>query len=353
MSSHHPSSASSEQVGYASIDEFREKVPLTTFDDYRPYTDRLVSGQEKHSLTSGKLVYFSTSSGTTGKMKLMPITENFVQNFQRVAVIAMSALWRSLPSSSFPSPEQRAFNLQVGKKLNMFQKSHDGIPIGPLTQIFSALTSFHTLRKLSLATNILSLDLIEEISDFHTSTFVQLVFALAVPNISHYQVFFVPGFIHTIKMIENQYEEMSLCISVANFHCSTLVRNNISNRKFITLLHQVLEELTIEYGGQSYRLERAEHIRKQCQQQNSPGILHRLWPTIVFASTTTGGSFSIYKQDVKFYCGENVHLINLPMYNASEGTLAIHASRHTDEYFLLPTSVFFEFVREEDVYQVC
>jgi GH3 auxin-responsive promoter len=184
-------------------------------------------------------------------------------------------------------------------------------------------------------------------------TFVQLVFALLIPNISFYAVIFAPGLIHTIKMIENQFEEMSLCIASANFNNSTLVRSNIVNTKFVSTLNRALEESAVEYGGQSYRLKRAEDIRKQCQHQHIPGILYRLWPSLSFVSTTIGGSFSIYKQEIEFYCGEKIPLINQPLYVASEGLLGTIASVHTDEYFLAPTSVFYEFIREEDAHQVC
>jgi hypothetical protein len=66
---------------------------------------------------------------------------------------------------------------------------------------------------LTLFDNILALELIQEIPDFDTSTFIQLVFALPIPNTSFYTVLFASGLIHTIKMIANHFQEMSLSIS--------------------------------------------------------------------------------------------------------------------------------------------
>ncbi|CAF1125396.1 unnamed protein product [Rotaria magnacalcarata] len=348
LSSHRPLTASTEHVGYASIDEFRDQVPLTTFDEYRSYIDRMISGREKNVLTSARLIYFSTSSGTTGKIKLIPVVESYFEHLSKLPFVAYAAIWRSLSPASFPSLQSRPFNLQGGKRSELFQKSQDGIPIGPLTQITSAISLCSTMRKLSSFLNIVSLNIIEQISDFDTSTFIQLTCSLVVPDVNSYTVLFAPGFIHTLKMIENQYEEICHCISSANFNHSTLVRNNISDTKFIAILNRVLDELAIEYGGRPYRLERSDYIRTQCQHFDLPGILPRLWPNLNFVSTTTGGSFSIYKQKIQHYCGEKVPLINQPLYVASEGLLGTSASIHTDEYFLLPTSVFFEFIREED-----
>jgi len=40
------------------------------------------------------------------------------------------------------------------------------------------------------------------------------------------------------------------------------------------------------------------------------------------------------------------------MYVASESGYGNLASIYTDEYFLLPTNVFFEFIREENIHEV-
>ncbi|CAF3598588.1 unnamed protein product [Rotaria sp. Silwood1] len=78
---------------------------------------------------------------------------------------------------------------------------------------------------------------------------------------------------------------MSLCIASANFDYSSLVRDNIQDSKFRAKLNRALNEVTIEYGGIKYQLERAEHIRKEGQKKDVPGILHRLWPTLAQPKT--------------------------------------------------------------------
>jgi hypothetical protein len=353
LSSHRASSAPSTEEGYASIDEFRQKVPLTTYDDYRDYIDRMVFGGEKNQLISGNIIYFILSSGTTGKPKAIPMTRKMFIKLIALARSAPAAIWRSLPSSSFPSPEQRPFYFMTGRKSEKFPRSKNGTPMGPLTQFLSVVSPIPGMRLLASNYNALSIDLIEGISDFHTNAFVQLVFSIAIPNIFAYVVPFAPEFIHTIKVIENDFEEMSICIASASFDQSTLVRDKIRDTKFIAALNRALNETIIEYGGVAYRLERAEQVRKACLERDVPGLLRRLWPTLVYASTTTGGSFSMYKQTIQFYCGEKVPLINFTVYSASEGYLGTLASIHTDEYFPSPTTAFFEFIKEEDVHQVC
>ncbi|CAF3645735.1 unnamed protein product [Rotaria sp. Silwood1] len=118
------------------------------------------------------------------------------------------------------------------------------------------------------------------------------------------------------------------------------------------MLNQALENTTLEYGALSYRTERVHHIRRESLKINTLGLLHRLWPQLVWVSTTIGDSCSLYKKEIKFYCGEKLYLINFSGYDTSEGDFTSLASVHTAEYFLSPTTAFFEFIKEEDMHHV-
>ena len=110
-------------------------------------------------------------------------------------------MWRSIPSL-FPSPEQRAFLLRSGKKIEMFPRSKDGTSLGPISQCFSAVQLNPLTRIIKSSQTILPNDLIEGIDDFETTTFVQLTFALACHDIYSYTVSFATAFIHTVKIME-------------------------------------------------------------------------------------------------------------------------------------------------------
>lgn len=66
--------------GFASIasaDEYRARVPLTTWEDMAPLVDRMVAG-EREVLVDEEVFFYATTSGTTGKRKLIPVTPSFV-----------------------------------------------------------------------------------------------------------------------------------------------------------------------------------------------------------------------------------------------------------------------------------
>jgi len=336
-------------ISFVSIDEFRAKVALTTYDDYRDYVDRIVKNGEKNVLTSDKIIYFATTSGTTGRSKYIPIAESTVNPGKMLMRLGSCRILMCLDSSLFPSSEQRLFQLYSGKKLDRFAKTKDGIPIGPLSLYRSAIPNDFLFKQALSTYDVVPFDLLEEMPDFETSAFVQLVFGLSIVDLYSYTVNFAPSFIHSLKIIEKYFEEISLCISSVDFQYSSLIEENITDCKLKSKLNVALNEVTMEYGGLTYRKERSEHIRKECAKKDRSGLLHRLWPNLIYASTVLGSSFEMYKNEIEKYCGDKLPLINLPYYLASEGAFGFIASISTDEYFLSAEHAFFEFIKEEDI----
>lgn len=64
------------KYGFSSITtikEFQQKVPIVTYEDLLPYIDCMLQGM-KNVLVKDKVIYFATTSGTTNKPKLIPVT---------------------------------------------------------------------------------------------------------------------------------------------------------------------------------------------------------------------------------------------------------------------------------------
>jgi GH3 auxin-responsive promoter len=66
------------------IEDFRRAVPIRTYDELRPYLDRVRDGDCAALLARGRQVLmFATSSGTTAARKYIPITRRFVREYRR------------------------------------------------------------------------------------------------------------------------------------------------------------------------------------------------------------------------------------------------------------------------------
>jgi len=67
--------------------DYRKRVPIRDFEGFRPYVDRLIAG-ERNILTEEHPFVYATTSGTTGKPKLIPVTSHF-----RDALKSTSRVW--------------------------------------------------------------------------------------------------------------------------------------------------------------------------------------------------------------------------------------------------------------------
>lgn len=72
------------------LDEYRRKVPLCRWDDVAPLVDRMIAG-ERNVLVSEAPFFYATTSGTTGRRKLIPVTSSFVNECR----VANKLLYRS------------------------------------------------------------------------------------------------------------------------------------------------------------------------------------------------------------------------------------------------------------------
>lgn len=81
-----------------SIEHFQNTVPLTTYEDYRPYIDRIAQG-EKSVLTCEDVKLFEPSSGSSSPEKLIPYTDSLRRDFQQGIGPWITSLYRQYPQT--------------------------------------------------------------------------------------------------------------------------------------------------------------------------------------------------------------------------------------------------------------
>ncbi len=74
-----------KKYGFSEIknyNEFAEKVPLSSYEDYEPFIQKIADG-EKRILTCEDVILFEPTSGSSGGRKLIPYTKTLQAEFQR------------------------------------------------------------------------------------------------------------------------------------------------------------------------------------------------------------------------------------------------------------------------------
>ena len=107
--------------GFSSIssyEDFRNKVPIVTYEDFEPYIERARQG-EKDIFWPGQIKNFAKSSGTTNaKSKFIPITEESLEYCHLKAGKDMVAIYAN------NHPENQLFsnkNLRLGGSAELYQ----------------------------------------------------------------------------------------------------------------------------------------------------------------------------------------------------------------------------------------
>lgn len=104
--------------------DFAANVPLTAYEDYAPYIDRIANG-EPLVLTAEKILLLEPTSGSSGGRKLIPYTESLKREFQSGIRPWLCDLYTRVPALCRGKSYWSITPVTAGK-----QFTKGGIPIG-------------------------------------------------------------------------------------------------------------------------------------------------------------------------------------------------------------------------------
>jgi hypothetical protein len=84
--------------GIGNYEQFAERVPVSTFEDLRPFVDAEIERGET-ALTAEKPLCYVRTSGTTGKPKDLPLTASHLEALRRIQEIAIAFQHRACPAA--------------------------------------------------------------------------------------------------------------------------------------------------------------------------------------------------------------------------------------------------------------
>ncbi len=122
-----------QKYGFAdirTIEDFQKKVPVTEYDDYAEYIDRMVNSGEENLICSLNPVWYNKTSGTVGAPKKIPYTQRTSDCFMRYSLRYQSGLMYKILGDDFFGG--RSLNLlRAG---NSIVRLENGIPYGPISE---------------------------------------------------------------------------------------------------------------------------------------------------------------------------------------------------------------------------
>lgn len=121
---------SSFNIKNLSLNEFRNKVPVVTYSDLEPFITRAYNG-EKNIFSEDQILIWGMTSGTTGKPKLIPHTENSLKLYKReMNSFFLRLIWKN------PLILKGKILILTGRYCNW--KSPKGLVVGSISGIMSS-----------------------------------------------------------------------------------------------------------------------------------------------------------------------------------------------------------------------
>ena len=66
-----------------SVENFRQRLPISTYEDFRPYIDRVMRGEVSAMFAPGtQILMYAMTSGTTAQPKHLPVTKEFYRQYR-------------------------------------------------------------------------------------------------------------------------------------------------------------------------------------------------------------------------------------------------------------------------------
>ena len=129
--------------------DLRRAAPLVTYEQLRPYVERLCAGEITALFRPGERIHmFATSSGTTARRKLIPVTSEFIHQYRRG--------WNTYGLkllSDHPRAVLRAILQSSGRPDESYTPS--GVPCGAITGLL-ARTQKRIVRRFYVGTPLIA-----------------------------------------------------------------------------------------------------------------------------------------------------------------------------------------------------
>ena len=308
-----------------SVEEYRQRVPVTTYDDYAPYIERMSEKGERDLITAYDLALYNKSSGSIGAPKRIPMTKKAMENFMMYNASYEAGILARRFGSSLASG--RIISLTLSNPDLKFMA--DGVPFG-------SLSDTTTLQVKPVWTKIFTSPIAASFAVTGTDTrYLHARYSLIDPAPTRIACSFMSFTLEFFRYIESNWEML-----VDDIEKGTIDES-------VELPEDVRAELTKELAPEP---ERAKELRDIFSKGSDEPFVPKVWKNMKVISGAATGTFKKYAAKMQERYTGNIPISRRGV-SASEGAFSASIGLDSCDSVLLPDSVFFEFLPEgeEDI----
>lgn len=302
------------------IDQFRNQVPILPYSSYEPYTDRIAQG-ETNVLNAEPVIYINLTSGTTGKQKMVPVTQRFKQTLGKANVAALGFSLEALPIHSKRLGRKLEFGQVVSaNSIRLQGRTAAGIEYGPVTA-----GSFRMNRSICRQAFSQPLEAME-IADTPSRHYACLLFSLVNPSVRSMTSNFPMLVLRLCQYLEKYAVDL-----IQDIEAGTIA-------DWLTIDPAQRQEL--EQRWRAYP-QRAAELRKILETQGRLTPI-TAWPKLSVIGTAMGGTSDFYLKRFPEYFDDTP--VFGGVYGTAETNFGVYHDFNQEGCILAIESGFYEFV---------
>ena len=306
-----------------SIEEYQEKVPITTYDDYYEYIDRMIKNGENNLISSADPVWYNKTSGTIGVPKKIPYSQKTRDTFDHYSLVYQQGLfYKNLGEEMFGG---RAMNLiRCGGSI---VKLPNGVPYGPISE--AALRPY-----LQRWDSIFAAPSQAVFAEKGTDTrYLNARFSLCDKELNNIICTFTGFLLDFCRYVEKNWKLLVDDIEKGTIDDSIELPDDLRET-----LKASLEPMP----------ERAAELRAIFEKGFETPFMPQVWPMLRYLAGGASAGFSRYTDEIRSrYLGTDIAFFYRGI-SASEGIFTVPTEFAAHESCLIPSALFFEFIPVDD-----
>ena len=293
-----------------SIEDYKKNVPLTEYNDYKSYIDRMVKGEE-NILSAYKIKNFNCTSGTSGPQKLIPISAKSLEKYAMTVdkyVKHISIHKNEKEKTLFT----RVFHIDINKELDRILLLTEGYYYFLYK---SGIMDFNKYVDKEIMFDPDTMDFFYE----------KVWCAILEENIVSFEATYLYELLQLFNYFETNYKE---------------IISDIRNRR-INPEKKLSEKCKSFLLNMPFTEERLSFVEKECE-KGFDDIAHRIWKNIRLISGVKDKTHTFQSHSLHRFTGD-VDIDN-EVFGMSEGLVGYPLEYNTFSYCLDLNSAFYEFI---------
>ena len=300
-----------------SIDDFRNNVPASVYEDYAPQIERVKNGENK-LLTASKILGYSRTSGSSGVPKYIPATNASLKAYIRYT-------WTRALALGAAELKRQGKKYKPGRGVFLSPATNETLPNGlPCSNIAEI-----GARKFGMVYPFILTIPTRNLFDMHDGDYTYNIyrFALSDPDVT-----FIFSVFLSINVSQLAYLREHWQVIVDDIEKGTISDSVEIKPELRAALLKKIKPMP----------ERAAYLRKQFEQGFDETLFKRIWPNLTVICGIGNASFQSAANHIRSVA-KGVPF-DFSIYGASEGLVAAVPELETTDMQLLTDSCFYEFI---------